>query len=139
MAAKHRGHHHRKATTVKPGGAAQRKALQAGAAASPTTTTLPPLPNFAADSARLRGIVTGKRHLTKKPVFRVRARPLALGVPKLTKSKKKTSPLPLAELLLIALAPFAFMGVYLLGTDYLRRREPRRRRVSLVITPTRNH
>jgi hypothetical protein len=51
------------------------------------------------------------------------------------KSKSGSSSLSLPELALFAIAPFLFMGVYLLGLDRRRRRVPKRRRASLVITP----
>ncbi len=53
-------------------------------------------------------------------------------------AKKKSSSLSLPLLVFLALAPFVLMGLYLLGSDYLRRRgerPPRKRRGnSLVIT-----
>jgi hypothetical protein len=48
---------------------------------------------------------------------------------------KKSSSLSLPLLAFLAIAPFVLMGLYLLGADYLRRREPRKRGgASLVIT-----
>ena len=51
---------------------------------------------------------------------------------------KKSSSLSLPFLVLLALLPFVLIGLYLLGADYLRRREPRgpskRGGASLVIT-----
>jgi len=41
--------------------------------------------------------------------------------------KKKSSSLSLPFLAFLAILPFVLMGLYLLGADYLRRREPRKR------------
>ena len=51
-----------------------------------------------------------------------------------TANKKKASSLSLPTLALFAIAPFVLMGAFLLGSDYMRRRPPKKRRASLVIT-----
>jgi hypothetical protein len=61
-------------------------------------------------------------------------------------TKRSAAPLSLPELALYAIAPFLLMGLYLFGTDYLRRRAQgqrrrgslRKRRASLVITRASN-
>jgi hypothetical protein len=63
------------------------------------------------------------------------ARPTALQPKPAT--KHKSVPLSIPPLVFLAVAPFVLMSIYLLGADYLRRRVPRKRHASFVITRVR--
>jgi hypothetical protein len=74
----------------------------------------------------------------RKAARQRRARQAALARRRAANSKKQSS-LSIPTLVVLAVAPFLLIGLYLLGADYLRRRVPRNRRggtggASLVIT-----
>jgi len=115
-----------------------------GAPAKKTTKTTRKRVNAAtlryrrAIAAKLRagkGAGTAKRAGLRST--RLRSKPI---------TKRSAAPLSLPELALYAIAPFLLMGLYLFGTDYLRRRAQgqrrrgslRKRRASLVITRASN-
>lgn len=88
-------------------------------------------------AAKLRAERRSASRATRKKVVRRRSSAPAATTPKKKVAKKHVASLSLPELALIAIAPFAFMALYLLGLDRWRRRLPVRRRASLVITPVR--
>ena len=110
------------------------------AAAGATGTATKPkrkLGAFAAAAAKRRRTLAAKRLAAKKAAAKRKnaAAIAALRGAKNKNKKKKSSSLSLPLLAFLFLAPFVLMGLYLLGADYLRRREPRRRGgASLVIT-----
>jgi hypothetical protein len=102
-------------------------APQVGAAPSPTgivVTTLPPgLRQQAGPVANTKA----KAFAHAKAVAHAKAA-----------AKAKHSSLSLPQLLFYALTPFFLMGVYLFGSDYMRSRQPKKHRASLVITRVSN-
>jgi ABC-type Fe3+ transport system permease subunit len=101
------------------------------AAIALTLTVVTPLATSAAavSSSRI------ERAAKKSAVKGRPARPTALQAPV---TPRKSVPLSLPLIVILAVAPFVLMAIYLLGADYLRRRVPRKRHRSLVITRVRD-
>jgi len=119
--------------------AARRKAgLPTPTYATKTTVKPKTAPKAGSSSAlRLRLAAAARRRAAaaKRAALRSRAAN-ALLARRAAKPTKKSS-LSLPTLAFLALLPFVLMGAYLLGADYWRRREPRKRRgggAGLVIT-----
>jgi hypothetical protein len=74
-----------------------------------------------------------RRKATARVLARRRAAARALARRKAL-AKHGPSSLSLPLLGLYAIAPFILIGIFLLGSDYRRRRPPRKRHASLVIT-----
>jgi hypothetical protein len=74
-----------------------------------------------------------RRKATARVLARRRAAARALAKKKAL-AKRGPSSLSLPLLGLYAIAPFLLIGIFLLGSDYRRRRPPRKRHASLVIT-----
>jgi hypothetical protein len=106
------------------------------AAAGATGTTAKPKPKPAAlRAAAKRRRALAARRLAVQRAAAKRRNAAALAARRAARNKKKSSSLSLPLLALLAVAPFVLIGLYLLGADYLRRREPRKRGgPSLVIT-----
>jgi hypothetical protein len=108
------------------------------AAAGATGTTAKPKPK--PKRAALGAVAKRKRALAARRLAVQRAaakrrNAAAIAARRAARNKKKSSSLSLPLLALLAVAPFVLIGLYLLGADYLRRREPRKRGgASLVIT-----
>jgi hypothetical protein len=88
----------------------------------------------AAAAAAKRRALAKRKAAAKRAAFRRRAAAAAAARRAAAKNKKSSSSLSLPTLALLAIIPFLLMGVYLLVSDYLRRRVPRKRSASLVIT-----
>ena len=76
-------------------------------------------------AAKLRLAAAKRKAAARKAALRRRAAN-ALIARRAPKHKKKSS-LSLPTLAFLAVLPFLLMGLYLLGADYLRRRDPRKR------------
>jgi ABC-type Na+ efflux pump permease subunit len=115
-------------------------------AAQPTTTLYkgakkPKL--TAAGLAKLRRALAAKSQTAKRAALNRRAAAAALAARRAAKKtkktkKKKSSSLSLPMLAFLAILPFVLIGIYLLASDYWRRRVPRKRNASLVITRVRD-
>jgi len=90
-----------------------------------------PKPKPATAAAAKRRALAKRRAAAKRAAFRRRA---AAAAAARRAAAKKSPSLSLPTLALLAIIPFLLMGVYLLVSDYLRRRVPRKRSASLVIT-----
>jgi hypothetical protein len=106
----------------------------AGASGATGTKPKPKLGPFAAAAKRKRALAL-KRLAVQKAAAKRRNAAAVAALRAAKNKKKKASSLSLPLLAFLAIAPFVLMGLYLLGADYLRRREPRKRGgASLVIT-----
>lgn len=89
----------------------------------------------AAQKKRRAGALTARRAAARKALAKRNA---AIFAARQAAAKKKSSSLSVPFLAFLAFLPFALMALYLLGSDYLRRREdrPRRKRggSGLVVT-----
>ena len=129
-----------KAATYRAAVAAKSKSGSKSAATPAAKPGAKPSPKpkaaFGPAAKRQRALAV-KRLAAKKVALKRRAAANAL-IAKRVGVKKKSSSLSLPLLALYALMPFLLIGAYLLGSDYLRRREPRKPRggggPSLVIT-----
>jgi len=90
----------------------------------------------AAGLAKLRRALAAKRQAAKRAALNRRTAAAALAARRAARrtKKKKSSSLSLPLLAFLAILPFVLMGIYLLAADYWRRRVPRKRSASLVIT-----
>lgn len=70
----------------------------------------------------------------KQAAARAKARQRAAALEAKAVAESGSSSLSLPLLGLYAIAPFLLIGIFLLGSDYRRRRPPRKRHASLVIT-----
>jgi len=77
--------------------------------------------------------LAAKRLAAKRAARKRRAAAAAFAAKRPAKQTKKKS-LSIPTLALLAVLPFLLIGIYLLAADYLRRRVPRKRSASLVIT-----
>ena len=108
------------------------------AAATPPPTAYggakKPTANAGAGTKAQRALAA-KRQAAKRAALKRRAAAAALAAkraPKKNKTKSKSLSLP--TLVGLAVLPFLLIGIYLLAADFLRRRVPRKRSASLVIT-----
>ena len=114
---------------MKAKGAAKAKA----AGATPTTTLYGGAKKPGAGK-KVQRALAAKRQAAKRAALKRRAAAAALAAKRPAKKNKKKKSLSLPTLAFLAVLPFLLIGIYLLAADYLRRRVPRKRSASLVIT-----